>query len=239
MRCHSSGTFFIFLFYFRRAKDMMEFLGWKLKLDKIQTREKIPNINSKGSNHWNNLVRGTVHFVFKIRQSVTLMLCWSRCSQRIHVEKRIWFLGLCCTEKWDQLVTVGSFGFKNLWIKSIAFVPYPVLHWVMSASPVRHLPMHLLWLQTGLLGGMSGTYFCVTVFLFTGGYEYPPPPPYSCHETTTVEQPGMCWGTVFLTTIIILLLTKAKWFWFSSLKMEFSEQSQSKKMENFPRNVGR
>ncbi|EOB08953.1 hypothetical protein Anapl_03970 [Anas platyrhynchos] len=22
-----------------------------------------------------------------------------------------------------------------------------------------------------------------------GGYEYPPPPPYSCHETTTVEQP--------------------------------------------------
>lgn len=113
---------------------------------------------------------------------------------------------------------MGSSGFKNLWIKSIAFVPYPVLHWVMSASPVRHLPMHLLWLLTGLLGGMSRTYFCVTVFLFTGGYEYPPPPPYSYHETTTVEQPGMWWGTVFLTTIIILLLTKAKWFWFSSLQ---------------------
>uniref|UniRef100_A0A8C3JA69 LITAF domain-containing protein n=1 Tax=Calidris pygmaea TaxID=425635 RepID=A0A8C3JA69_9CHAR len=49
--------------------------------------------------------------------------------------------------------------------------------------------------------------FC-PVFLCIGSYEYPSPPPYSYRETTTIEQPGKCQGTAFLTTFMVLNANK-------------------------------
>lgn len=53
------------------------------------------------------------------------------------------------------------------------------LCWVCAVSP------------HGVLGGRSCWHFDILpVFLCTGGYEYPAPPPYSYRETTIVEEPG-------------------------------------------------
>lgn len=63
------------------------------------------------------------------------------------------------------------------------------------------------------------------VFLCTGGYEYPAPPPYSYGETATIEQPGKCQGTVFLIIFMVLHANKSEMFLVlkSTQKMEFSD----------------
>lgn len=55
-------------------------------------------------------------------------------------------------------------------------------------------------------------FYVLPCFLCIGGYEYPSPPPYSCRETATLEQPGKCQGTVFLTMFVVLHANKSEMF---------------------------